>query len=150
MSEVQTLLGYLTPISLTVGVFYYILTLRNTSRNQEMQLETRQAQLFQQMYNSFTSLEFKTVWNDVMYIWEWEDLSDFTAKYGSGTDEFPKMDLVGTFFEGVGVMVKRGLIDVSLVDDLMSGHVVSAWERFSPLIHSWREMGNWPQLLEWW
>ena len=41
MSEVQTLLGYLTPISLTVGVVYYILTLRNSQRIQRQQLETR-------------------------------------------------------------------------------------------------------------
>ena len=150
MSEIQTLLGYLTPISLTIGVIYYVLTLRNTRRNQQLQLETRQAQLFVQMYNRFTSYEFKTKWNEVMHVWEWEDLADFNAKYGLGTEEFPKMDLVSTFFEGVGVMVKRGLIDVSLVDDLMSGHVVSGWERFVPMIKSWREMGNWPQLLEWW
>ena len=57
MSEVQTLLGYLTPISLTVGVVYYILTLRNTRRNQEMQLETRQAQLFMQIYDRRSSSE---------------------------------------------------------------------------------------------
>jgi hypothetical protein len=73
------------------------------------------------------------------------------TKYGfSDSEEFSKLDLVGTFFEGVGVMVKRGLIDVTLVDDLMSGHVVSSWERFEPIIMDIRVTMNWPQCLEWW
>jgi hypothetical protein len=47
----QTLLTYLTLISVPVGVFYHIMTLRNTRRNQELTLETRQAQMFMQIYN---------------------------------------------------------------------------------------------------
>jgi hypothetical protein len=126
-------------------------TLRTNQRNYKATLDTRQAQLFMQMYTTFTSYEFKSKWNDIMHTWEWKNLEDFNSKYGSSnSEEFSKFDIVGTFFEGIGVMVRRGLIDVTLVDDLMSGHVVSSWERFEPLIIKWRETMNWPQLLEWW
>ena len=34
-----------------VGIVYYIAIMRNNQRTQQMQLETRQAQLFMQLYN---------------------------------------------------------------------------------------------------
>jgi hypothetical protein len=46
--------------------------------------------------------------------------------------------------------VKRGLVDVALVDDLMSGHVVASWQRFGPIIIESRKIMNWPQNGEWW
>lgn len=137
--------------SVTVAVIYYILTLRANQRTMRLTLDTRQAQLFLQLYTTFTSYDFKTKWNDVMHVWEWKDYDDYMSKYGFfNQEEFPKFDMVGTFFEGVGVLVKRNLIDVTLVDDLMSGHVVSSWERFEPLIMDIRNRMNWPQCLEWW
>jgi hypothetical protein len=51
MINIQALLTYLTLISIPVGVTFHIMTLNNTRKNQQQQLETRQAQLFMQMYN---------------------------------------------------------------------------------------------------
>jgi len=49
--NLQTVLTYLTLISVSVGVFYHIMTLRNTRKNQQLQLETRQINT----YLTFTS-----------------------------------------------------------------------------------------------
>ena len=46
MVDTQTVLTYLTLISVPVGVAYHILTLRNQSR-------TRQAQLFMQLFDRY-------------------------------------------------------------------------------------------------
>jgi hypothetical protein len=43
MIDLQTVLTYLTLISVPVGVFYHIMTLRNTRKNQQLILETRRA-----------------------------------------------------------------------------------------------------------
>jgi hypothetical protein len=45
--------------------------------------------------------------------------------------------------------VKRGFIDVAIVDDLMSGQVVSFWEKFRAIYVESRRRRNWPQLAEW-
>jgi hypothetical protein len=156
--DLQTVSILITGISVSVAAIYYVFTLRINMKTQQLalksqqqSLETRQAQLFMQLYTSFTSYEFKMKWNEIMNVWEWKDFEDFNSKYGlSNPAEFSKFDLVGTFFEGVGVLVKRGLFDVTLVDDLMSGHIVSGWERFEPIIIEYREKMNWPQCLEWW
>ena len=34
-----------------------------------------------------------------------------------------------TFFEGIGVLVKKGLIDVELVEDLFSQRIIWIWEQ---------------------
>jgi hypothetical protein len=41
--------------------------------------------------------------------------------------------------------VKRRLIDPSFVDDLMSGGIVSFWEKFGPSFLEYRVRMNWPQ-----
>ena len=46
--------------------------------------------------------------------------------------------------------MKRGFIDISLVDDLMSGQVVSFWDKVGPIYVEARRRRNWPQLEEWW
>ncbi len=59
MIDLQTILTYLTLISVPVGVIYHIMTLRNTRKNQLLQLETRQTQLYMQVLNKVSSLEFQ-------------------------------------------------------------------------------------------
>jgi hypothetical protein len=143
----QTLLTYLTLISVPVGVFYHIMTLRNTRKNQELQLETRQAQLFMQIYNRFQSPEFQL--NDYLFTqWEWKDFDDFEEKYGDA-ESYSKHMSAGCYYEGIGVLVQRGLIDVEIVDDLLSGYIIRFWEKFKPVNDVWRERLEWPQSYEW-
>ena len=55
---------------------------------------------------------------------------------------------VAVFFEGVGVYVKRGLIDVSMVDDLMSEAIMSFCDKSKPIIYETRTRNNLPQFGE--
>ncbi len=82
MIDLQTVLTYLTLISVPIGVFYHIMTLNNTRKNQKMQLETRQAQLFMQIYHGMSSPEFY-MRSDELLKMEWEDFDDYYRKYGS-------------------------------------------------------------------
>jgi hypothetical protein len=54
----QTLFQFLQTVGILVGVFYYIMTIKANQRNQELTLkaqeqalETRQTQIFMQIYN---------------------------------------------------------------------------------------------------
>ena len=136
----QTLLTYLTLISVPVGVFYHIMTLRNQSR-------TRQAQLFMQIYNRWTDTDFIENYIEVINR-DWKDFDDYNKKYGAIREE-AKRRTIGQYFEGIGVLVYRKFIDVSLVDDMMSSFVFSFWEKYEPIIKKNRERSNKPQILEW-
>lgn len=43
----------------------------------------------------------------------------------------------------------RNLIDVSVVDDLMSGPLMSLWQKFEPTILELRRRRNMPTMWEW-
>jgi hypothetical protein len=83
--DAQTIGVLVTAASVTVAAIYYSLTLRTNQRNSKANLETRQAQLFMQLYTTFSSYEFKTKWHNIMDVLEWRDYEDFWAKFGYST-----------------------------------------------------------------
>ncbi len=145
----QMVLSTLQTLSLTAGVIYYIMTLRNTRKNQQMQLETRQAQLFINIYNVYSSKQFQKGREELMHLREWTDYDDFFAKYGSDVDPEAKAtwDSIFLWLEGIGVLVKRGLIDPELVHDLLYAFIINFWERHLPIFTRWREQHG-PKMLE--
>jgi hypothetical protein len=70
-----------------------------------------------------------------MYRQEWKDYDDWKEKYGPTTNPQAASNYtaVDTFFEGLGTLVKRNLIDPELVDDLMGGDIVAYWSKMRPI-----------------
>ena len=56
---------------------------------------------------------------------------------------------MGSFFEGIGVLVYRKLISPEIIDDLISSYVIRYWELMKPAIQGYREEFNIPQAYEW-
>jgi hypothetical protein len=48
-------------------------------------------------------------------------------------------DVVGNYYEGVGLLMKRGLVDSDLVQALLGPKVVCYWEKMLPFIKGLRE-----------
>ena len=71
MSELQTVsitIGILTAyISVIMGVVSQILSSRRTEKTEQLALETRQAQLFMNVYNRWTTKEMTTAYGLVRY-----------------------------------------------------------------------------------
>jgi hypothetical protein len=78
----QTMGILLTAITVSIAAIYYTMTLRYTRRNQDLQLETRQAQLFTQIALTQVKPEVLSDYFEILN-WEWEDYADFERKYGS-------------------------------------------------------------------
>jgi hypothetical protein len=53
------------------------------------------------------------------------------------------------FFEGVGILLHRKLVDIELVDDLFSSPIITIWEKTLPMTKALREYFKRPQLAEW-
>jgi len=147
--SLQTTISLLTLISLTIGVIYHIMTLRNTRKNQDMQLETRQAQLFMQIYQGMSSPEFY-IRNDELLKMEWEDFDDYYRKYGSANNPEAYALRCSMWYRlnGVGLLVKAGLIDVDRVYDLMRSTILWQWEKWGDIIIRIREQWNNPEYLD--
>jgi hypothetical protein len=142
----QTALTYLTLISVPIGVFYYIMTLRNTRRNQQLTLDTRQAQLMMQIYQELISEANLKTWNETMS-WEFEDYDDFVRKY-SDPDSFAKRYSVMRMFDGVGLLLRDGLLDAEKVYDLIDSAVLQQWRKWGPIVKETRTRYPWPDAEE--
>jgi hypothetical protein len=126
------LLQMVQTLALLVGIIYYITIMRNSQRNQELArkaqeqaVETRQAQLFMNVYNTLASKEFQK---------DWETNPDDWAVFARATN----------WIEGIGVLVRRGLIDPELVYDLLYGSIILFWERHFDILQSIREQLDLP------
>jgi len=138
--SIELVFGVIGAVVAGIAAFYYILTVRNTLRNMQTTLETRQAQLFMQIYNNFHETEFFDKFTDII-TWKWRDYDDFLKKYGwkENPKAFHSMGSVAAYFEGIGVLVHRNFIDVDLVGELMSRHVVLFWEKIEPISKEMRK-----------
>jgi hypothetical protein len=147
MISIETLSIVFTGLSISLAAFYYINTLRNSQRAQQLTLETRQAQLFMQIYDRWSSREItKMEWE--FKNWEWDDFDDYMRKYNSDVESISVRAVIGKYYEGIGVLIKRGLIDPALVDDLMSSAILSYWEKWGPVVEEWRVLMGMPQASE--
>lgn len=147
--SLQTVLTYLTLISVPVGVVYHIMTLRNSQKNQQLQLETRQAQLYMGLVNTFNSHEHRTQWI-ITESATWKDHKDFSAKYN--THNNPEVLIASimmfTFFDSVGHLVKKQLLDIDLLNETFAMAIIVLWRRFESIIKGDREYFQSPIMWE--
>ena len=119
-----------------VGVVYYILDMRHQTRMRDTELVTNLASVF-------ASKEFQKDLQEVM------DASMSGATY---SEMEKKLGMIypqtGYFFEELGILLHRKLVDISLVDDLFSGPIIRFWEASKPYIEEARKRLNEPQYAE--
>jgi hypothetical protein len=159
LAEIQTI-SYLVNIigvsSLAVAVVIGVRSYLNSNKRAEeakqieqetrnRELQTKQAQLLLPLWLQWKEPEMQKAYSDFSS-WEWKDYDDFMTKYGPKTnpDAWFKRGMLGNFFEGLGVFVKRGLIDVELIDDLMSGYVIGHWRKMEPIYREYRRIQKSP------
>jgi len=130
-------------LSIAASIVYYASVLRNQNK-------TRQTQLFMNIYNTYSSKQYQKDRERILRNWEFEGYEDFFMKYGpeADPDDHAIFDMFVTYFEGIAVLVKRGLIDPNLVYDLMYGSIIAFWEKFEPVILGLREMSGSPKTLQ--
>jgi ribosomal protein L14E/L6E/L27E len=119
-----------------VGVVYYILDMRHQSK-------VRQTDLVMRLYSIFDSLEFQKTWEEVLKR-EAKDLNDYEKKYSQA-----EVRTVGLFFEGIGILLERKLIDIELVDDMFTMPIKTTWEKLRDITLETRKVRNEPTDLEW-
>ena len=154
----------LTGLGLTASIVYYANILNNANRtrelqlkaqelalkNQELQLETRQASLFMQLFSIYDTREFLEDFGNIAYHYEYNDLTDWENKYGPLADmsKYSSWSRVGRYFDGVGILLKKELIDPNLVTDLLREIIIVSWEAMSKWVYEVREMMNTPDIWE--
>ena len=147
---IQTIGISVAVISVVIGVINSILTNRHAQRTRDREFETRQAQLFMQLYSLYDNRDFLEDYGNVAWVFAYKDLSDWMKKYGPKTNiaAYSSWIRVGRFFDGAGILVKKNLIDINLIIDLMREVIAYSWDKMEPWLMEERKMLGHPQLWE--
>ncbi len=152
MVDLQTIGILMTGVSVTVAAIYYMFTLRINmrtqqlaTRSQEQTLETRQAQLFMQLYRIYESKDFLKDYTD-LWNYDYSDIEDWMRKYHplKNPEAYASFMRLGRFYEGVGIMVEKRLISMDLVSELMSEAILFNWDRLKVYAYGQRELTRMP------
>ena len=144
MVDYQTIGVLIAAASVVIGVVNSILASRREEKrqelmlkNQEITLETRQAQMYMRVYERITNEEmFRKLFE--LNEWRWDDYEDFMEKYSGDISIRAKRISVVGFFEGLGMLVKRGIVDPVFIADSIGSHVVRYWNKFGPVVEEER------------
>lgn len=141
MVEFETIslaLSFLQTVSLIVGVIYYLTIMRNSQRTreltlkaQEQALETRQTQIFMQIYNqSHNDPSFIKAFGRIYELVGTNPVKSYEEfqKIRENEQDRDAISRVSFFYEGVGVLVKEGYVSIRLVALLMTGMTRLWWE----------------------
>jgi hypothetical protein len=134
----QMALSTLQTAGLLVGIFYYIMTLRNQSK-------ARRTQLYLQLLNKFSQsdmIEAQMKFLD----FKWSTAEDFTEEWRN-LEGRKTVATLANWYEGLGVLVKENLLDIGVVALLLTGLVIPFWNKFIPIIDETRELYGSPRFL---
>jgi hypothetical protein len=127
MIELGMIRDIVTIFGVIAGFSYYVLTVRNSQRMQKMTLETRQAQLFSFLMDKMDSVEW---WTHYRTIRDGSELSldEWQEKWREDPTIYGGLMSIVVFFNHMGWLVRKGLIDMETVRNTMSGQVVRIYE----------------------
>ena len=139
-----------TAIGVIVAAIYYVINIRNSRKLMETTLETRQAQLFMQVFQRFNEPDFFDKYTNFLS-WKWKNYDDYLSKYGQKVNPHAwySEGSVAAFFNGVGLLLHMDLLNIKLIHGLLFINVKMFWEKMRPISYEMRERLKLPQIDEW-
>ena len=151
MIELSVIRDLVAIFGVIAGFSYYVLTVRANQKNQQIQLESRNTQFFMQLYNQMNDEKgILFLWNDILKEKDWTTFDEWWDKYGAVNNPpfFAIWMKLMITYEMYGVLLKRGFLDIEIIDDIMSGAVLMMWDFYGPVILGFREHYGYPQFQE--
>ena len=139
IETIQLILSIAAPLAVLIGVIIALLQLRN-------QQHLRQLEIVMRLYSTFGEEGFVRHYRRVSS-WKYKTYATFRKK--SKPDDFISLFVVGVFFENMGLLLKRRLASIDLLDDLLSGPILEAWPKTRPIWVGLRKEHNHPAWAEW-
>ena len=137
MVDIQTVSIAVASAGVLIAAIYYVLLIRH-------QTKIRQTDLIMRLYSIFSSGEFQDAWDKLRDI-DFEQVTDI-YEYGRKHGGLKEVNQVCLFFEGVGILLQRGLVDIRMVDDLFHGAITREWEKLRTTTRRAREQLKDPEL----
>ena len=141
MVDIQTVSIAIASASIVVAVVYYILQIQHQKKVRETDLIMRTRPLFSMSYREWREYVLNLHLNTL----DFKDYDDFVRKYGSFTSGKPEPETVVmllSYFEMLGILLKRKLLSIDIVYDFYG--MYNAWfeKLLMPLIEGFRKEWN--------
>ena len=134
--SLQVLRDIVTIFGVLAGLTYYVMTVRNQNK-------AIQAQLLMNLYESYRSTESRRQSLEIQS-WDWKSPNEFFEKYRQevNPDAWALWEAKASFFNGIGILLKKGLIDIELLDELLTSSVNRHWNimGMGVILTEWRKM----------
>jgi hypothetical protein len=141
--DIQTVSIAIASAGVLAGVIYYILQIRHQSRLRQTESLIKLSPWF-----NMNAREMQEAITQVCSI-EYENYHDFLERY-SGKPEYMTLKILGNYFEGIGILVYRKLVEVDIVYDFWGDIIQLSWEKIKPLIADMRKDSGDPNMLAFW
>jgi len=126
--EIQAAYYMVAATGVLVAAVYYVFNMRAA-------IKTREAQLFMQIFEIFRNEDFWAAINETRKS-EFDEYLEKTQIKMTFKD-YNRLNAVSAYFEGIGLMLKRGYLNVDLINDFMPLTILSYFENIKPYIQ-WR------------
>ena len=132
MVDIQTVSIAIASAGVLAGVIYYILEIRHQSRLRQTESVIRLSPFF-----NMNAREMQEAITQVCSI-EYENYNDYLERY-SGKPENTTLKILGNYFEGIGILVSKKLVEADIVYNFWGDIIQSSWEKIKPLIADMRK-----------
>jgi hypothetical protein len=145
MIELSVIRDLVAIFGVIAGFSYYVLTVRNAQKAQQIAEKNRQIQLLSQLFA--TEEVIRTIIE--LLNMNWTDYDDFERKYGSDNnpDNYAKRVYVWGLCDNFGYMLRKDLIDRDLVFDRFHYTLLYLWAKFEGVIKEIRR--RYKQPIQW-
>ena len=144
LAEIQAAYYMVAATGVLIAAIYYVMNLRITQRNQELNLkalqqsaDARQAQFLMQIFNTINDTEFQRNWMEMLWSWKWKDYEEYIEKYGSDPDKVAQLNQVLQTYEGLGVLLENKLVDAKMLYKMLTWGPILTWEKYGPMMKEW-------------
>ena len=140
--DVTSFSAVVAAISVVAGVIFAIFQMRDAAK-------TRHTGLIVQL-NPALKVPMTEIIEAVNRIWtlEFKDYSEYRANYGEPLADAALWTTTG-YYDGLGYLLSKRLIDVDTIEYLLSGSSTGVWEKLKPIVDGTRTEYNMPELFKW-
>jgi hypothetical protein len=139
MIELSLIRDLVAIFGVIAGFTYYVMTVRNAQKTRQT---TTLMQLHQARFNEEGTVRF---WK--LLALQFDDFEDYMERYGpvSHPEDGGVRALfsaVASFYDGLGMMLKKGIVDRDSVYDLFGVRCLMIWFKLETLIKGLRTLGS--------
>ena len=133
-----------------VAAVYYMLQLRHQSLQTQHQNKIRETELLLRInpWLNVSGSELQQAYRRTMNL-QFTDAEDFVKRYGDILTLKPEQEAlltVANYYDGLGILIRKELVDADLVYEVLTGDIANFWEKVKPIVEGIRKTVGYPFL----